>query len=56
MGGNLILRESLDKGIYIDNITDILVQNSYEALNVLNKGKNQKHIGISIFLVSMHYK
>ena len=41
---NLEIRESLNKGVFVNNLTEILVNNSEKAIQLLNKGENNKII------------
>ncbi len=39
---NLEIRESLNKRVFVNNLTEILINNSDKAIQLLNKGENNK--------------
>ena len=43
--GNLQVREDFKKGVFIDNITEEVVSNSEDAINLLIKGARNRHVG-----------
>jgi len=42
---NLQVREDLKKGVYVENLTEEIANNSEEAINLLIRGANNRHVG-----------
>ena len=41
---NLEIRENLNKGVFVNNLTEILANNCDKAIQLLNKGENNRII------------
>ncbi len=39
------MREDLKKGVYVENLDEQQATNSEEAINILIKGANNRHVG-----------
>ena len=44
----LQIREDLKKGVYVENLTEEVAQSSDEAVNLLLKGSNNRHVGATM--------
>lgn len=42
--GNLHVREDLEKGIYLEGISQKTITNTFEAMNILQKGQKYRHV------------
>ncbi len=42
---NLNIREDLKKGVYVEGLSEEIVNSSQETLNLLKKGARNRHVG-----------
>jgi hypothetical protein len=46
---NLQLREDLKKGVYVDGLSEAIVTNTEEALELLRRGSKGRHVGSTFY-------
>ena len=44
-GENLLIREDSKKGVYVEGLLEEITRNTTEAMDILKKGWQNKHIG-----------
>ena len=48
MNGHYQLREDIKKGVYVENLTEQVVQTAEEALQYLTDGAGNRHVGATL--------